>query len=452
MSISTSGLGSGLDIRGLVSQLVSAERQPTANRLDLREARANSELSALGRLRGALASFRDSMEKLADKDALTARKVSVSNSELLTATASSSAAPGSYQVEVLQLASRQRLASGTWETADSLVGYGQLTLGIGEQTMKLVIPQGTGSLAGIRDAINAATDNPGIEASIVNSDGGSRLIISAREAGPRELSIEASGGDGGLAALDFTPGGPDNGLSEIQAAAAAVIRIDGFEVTASEGNSFTGALDGVTLNVSQAEPGTRVDVSIALDLGGSRQKIRGFVESYNRLTGTFADLTRFDPESREAGRLLGDSGLRNLRQALRQELGAAGLDGLSLAAIGISTEVSGRLQLDEQRLEQALSQDLGLVAGLFSGEQGLAARLASLTGGAIASDGRIGIREQTLQDQLRRIGEQREALDRRMDQVRARLEAQFNAMDQLLGQLRNTSEFLAQQLPRGTLQ
>lgn len=446
MSLSATGLGSGLDIKSLVGQLVAAERQPVSNRLNLQEARANTTLSALGKLKSAVSSFRDTVGPLAGSESFSARRATLSATDLLGASVTSQAVPGSYTIEVLALATSHRLASAAVADPAATVGHGVLTITVGDRSASLAIPQGGGSLAEIRDAINGASDNPGVQATIVNATDGARLVLAARESGAsRGISVTASGGDGGLAALAYSPGGDDNGLAELQAASDASLLIDGFPVGAS-GNTVSNAIDGITLNLARAEPGKTVELRVELDTARARASVQGFVDAWNRLVDTFAEVTRFNPESREGAPLLGDAGVRNLRQALRQELSlpVAGLP--SLAELGITTEPSGRLAVDGERLGRVIDGDFAALGALFTGDQGLASRLERIAGGVLASDGRIAVREQTLQARLKTIGEQREALDRRMDQVRSRLENQFNSMDRLLGQLRSTSDFLSRQL------
>lgn len=446
MSLSATGLGSGLDIRSLVGQLVAAERQPVANRLNLQEARANTTLSALGKLKGAISSFRDTLAGLAGSDSFDARRSTLSNGELLGASVTSQAVAGSYRIEVLALATSQRLASAPVAEPASSLGHGILTISVGEQSASVMIPEGGGSLAEIRDAINTAGDNPGVQATIINTSEGARLVLATRDSGAAQtLTVTTSGGDGGLAALTWVDGGEDNGLIELQAASDASLLIDGFPVSAS-GNTVSGAIEGVTLSLARAEPGTIVTLQVELDTQRARGAVQGFVDTWNRLVDTFAEVTRFNPESREGAPLLGDAGVRTLRQALRQELSVP-MPGLpSLAELGITTDPGGRLAVDGERLGRVIDGDFGALAAVFSGSEGLAGRLERIAGGVLADDGRITVREQTLKDRLKTIGEQREALDRRMEQVRARLENQFNAMDRLLGQLRGTSDFLSRQL------
>ena len=168
-SITSAGIGSGLDIGGLVSQLVAAEGQPTQQRIARGEASAQARLSAYGSLTSALSQFRDQLDLMQDIGKFLSRKAASSNEDLFSVSASTSALPGSYAVEVVNLATAQRLTSGAFADADTAVGEGTLTIDVGGEAFDVEITADNSSLAGIRDAINAATDNSGVTATIVNA-------------------------------------------------------------------------------------------------------------------------------------------------------------------------------------------------------------------------------------------------------------------------------------------
>ena len=138
-TLTSTGLGSGLDIQSIVEQLVAAERAPQANRLTKRESTANEELSALGKFKSALAGFRDSLAKLTDAATFQGRTVTVGDDKVLTATADSTSLPGTYSVEVTNLASAQRLRSSAFADATSPVGTGNLAITVNGQTANILI-------------------------------------------------------------------------------------------------------------------------------------------------------------------------------------------------------------------------------------------------------------------------------------------------------------------------
>lgn len=451
--IQAAGVGSGLDIASLVSQLVAAERQPLDARLDRRSAAVTVELSALGSLRGALATLSDALAPLRSTTAFAVRSAVSANEDVFTAGASGAIAPGTYDVEVVSLATAQRLASAAFAAGGgSYVGSGTLTISVGGNAFDLEVPAGAGTLADIRNAINGATGNTGVTASIINEVGGSRLVLTARQTGAAAtIEVTQSGGDGGLAALTFDPNAPlSGGLTQTAAAADAVVRINGFEHH-SASNSVTGAIEGLTLTLNSADPGNSHLLTVSNDTSSVAARIRKFVNDYNATARVFADLQQYDAATGKAGALIGDALVRGLEGQLRRDVtglqsGAAGGAYSSLAALGIRTNAAGELTLDESRLSAALAADFDGVAALFGGESGIAARAYQRLEAVLASDGSLIARTDTLNKQARQISLEREAVDRRMETVQARYQAQFNALDRLLAQLQSTSQYLEQQL------
>jgi len=447
-ALTATGLGSGLDISSLVEQLVSAERAPTANRLTAREAKANAELSALGKFRSALATFKDALENLKDLDSFQGRKVTVGDEEIFTASAGSASQPGSYEVEVLALPTSQRLRSAAFPDATSAVGTGTLQISVGGAATNIVIDGTANSLNDIRNAINAAPNNPGVRASVVNAADGAYLVLSSTTTGTAgTLRVTVTGGDGGLAGLAYDPLAGTNPMTVQSAAADASLKIDGVTVTSAD-NAITDAIEGLTIDLKAAQPGTVLNLTVALDPAGAKTSVQGFVTAYNKLMDTVAELTRYNADTREAAPLLGDATVRGVRDQLRRTLAGSAGQGLydSLAAIGVTTQTNGKLELNAGRLEDALEADFAAVGRLFAGTTGLATRLDDIAEATLAGNSTIATRETALKTTLKSITTQRTTLDDRMEQVRERLREQFTAMDTLVNQLKNTSSFLSRQL------
>ncbi len=447
-TLTSAGLGSGLDIKSIVEQLVAAERAPQANRLTKRESTANEELSALGKFKSALAGFKDSLAKLTDAATFQGRTVKVEDDKVFTAAADSTSLPGTYSVEVMNLASAQRLRSIGFGDATTAVGTGNLAISVNGQTANILIGSTANSLNDIRDAINEAADNPGVRATVVKASDGAHLIISATETGAANaVTIAVSGGDGGLAPFAYAAGAPSNPMLELQAAADANVVIDGFPVSSS-GNAISEAIDGLTINLVSAKPGTTVDVSVEYNPDGAKVSVQGFVTAYNKLIDTVTELTRYNVDTRDAAPLLGDATVRGIRDQLRREISQTLGTGTftSLAAIGVTTQTTGKLGVDATKLGNAIDADFDAVGAVFAGTTGLATRLDTITGATLSSTSTISTREASLKSTLKTITTQRETLDERLEKVRSRLLDQFNAMDRLLSQLKNTSAFLSQQL------
>ena len=277
------------------------------SRISQQEARAQSKLSAFGSLKSALADFRDKLDIMKTLDKFLSRKAISGNEDYFTVSAGTNALPASYSLEVVQLAQAQKLTSGAFTDSDTVVGTGTLTLTVGTATADIEITAENNTLAGIRNAINSATDNPGVAATIVNADSGSYLILTGESTGAaNDITVTQAGGDGGLSALEYDPGMGLTSLTESIAAQDALIRIDGFDVM-SDTNSFTGAVEGVTINILQETSGATESLTVENDEDAARDLVADFVESYNTLIDMFDSLTDYNVEAEVAAPLVGDA-------------------------------------------------------------------------------------------------------------------------------------------------
>lgn len=457
MGLISGGIGSGLDVAGLVQKLVDAERTPVQAQLARKEATLQAQLSGFGLLSSALSGVRSALDGLTSTTLFTAFKAASADDTRFTASADATAAAGSYSIEVSNLASAHKLASGAFANADAVVGTGTLTLSLDGKSADIVIDDSNKSLAGIRDAINAARDvngKPlGVTATLVTSTGGvepagTYLVLTSSVTGANKtISLTQTGGDGGLAALQYETGGLANGLAEKTPPADAVVKVDGYTY-ASSSNTVTGALAGVTLNLKNTTTAP-VALTVSADTGSVRARMQALVDAYNGLHTVVQQQGGYDAAAGRGGALIGEPALRNLENQLRRQISQLPTGtGLQAAGdIGLKFDSSGKLSLDGAKFDAALSTDRSAVASFLQGTTGLATRLKGVVDGyANASSGVIQARTTGINNRLRDISDQREALDLRMTALQDRYLKQFNALDGLLSQITATGNFLTQQL------
>ena len=356
---------------GLVSKLIDAERTPTLTRLAGKEATLQAQLSGFGQLRGALDKVKSALDGLNSPTLLTAYRATSADDTRYTASADASAAPGSYAVEVTALAKAQKLASGAFSGPDAAVGTGTLTLALGGKSAAITIDDSNKTLSGIRDAINAARDADGkplgVTATLVTSTGGVEpagtylVLTSSKTGAANTIGLTQTGGDGGLAAIQYETGGLANGLTEKEPPADAVVKVDGFTY-ASATNTVTGALGGVTLNL-KATTTAPVTLAVSADTGSVRGRMQALVDAYNGLHKVVQEQGGYNTATRRGGVLIGEPALRNIESQLRRVLsnplpGASGAL-KSGADIGLSLDSTGKLTLDGAKFDAALSGDRG---------------------------------------------------------------------------------------------
>lgn len=384
--LSSPGIGSGLDVNGLVTQLMKAESQPLTA-LDAKEAKQQTRLTAFGTLKGALSSFQSNLAALSDPAKFTAITAGFSDTSLANASATSSAVTGNHSIEIQTLAQSHKLKSTVFATTSSAVGSGTLTIQFGtysggtftlnpdKAAQSITISSGNSSLSGIRDAINQA--NAGVSASIVNDGTGNRLVIASQDTGlSNALKITATDTDGnntdnaGLSQLvyDGSTGGTTN-LTQTVAASNATLVIDGISISKAS-NNITDAIEGVTLNLLKANPGTTSTLNLSRDTAGIQNAVSSFVKAFNDLNKTIVGLSKYDAGTKQASILTGDSTVRSIqtriRNAISDPLTTAG-GGLSLLSeVGISFQSDGTLQFDSTKLSKALSDPTKDISTLFS--------------------------------------------------------------------------------------
>ena len=389
-TLSSPGIGSGLDVNGIVAKLMAVEQQPL-DQLSAQETAVQSKISAYGSLKSALSALQTAVHALSVPAPFRSMSATVGDASVATATTADGAVAGRYSLEVSQLAQNQKLVSAGFASATDTVGTGTLTFTFGTWSgasftpnpaagaHTVTIAPGQSSLAGIRDAVNAA--DIGVTATIVNdgSASGQRLVFSSNASGANQsLSISAADADGqntdaaGLSQLAYDPAaaaGSGKNLTETLAAQDAMLTLDGIAVRSSS-NTVTDAIAGVTLKLAGTNVGVPTSVAVDQSSGPATTAVSAFVKAYNDLQTTITNLTKYDATNKQASILTGDSTVRLVQSQLRSLVGGAvsgasgSLDTLSLA--GITTQSDGTLQLDSAKFSAALAADPKAVEKLFA--------------------------------------------------------------------------------------
>ncbi len=447
MPITSSGLGSGININGLVTKLVAAEASPVNTRLNTKATKLGSELSAIGALKGAATAFQASVTTLNSTSSFQVFTATSSNTADFTATASPQAVAGNYNVEVVQLAQAEKLRSGNFTAATDIVGTGTITIAQGTGSFQLTIDSTNNTLQGIRDAINSSPNNTGVTASLINVNSGTQLVLTSNTVGAANAinvtAVDNNPTDGfDLTRLNSTS------LITLQAATDAKINIDTQAVTRSS-NSFSDVIAGVTFNLVKAQPGTINTLTVASNTTAIKANIQNFVDNYNKLFGVMKGLSHYDPTTKVSGALNGDFLILGMQSSLQQALTTNITGGAlsNLSQLGIVLDKTGSLSINSAVLDNKLKNNLPDVKRFFSSPTGLAQDFTTALSGYIAStSGILDSRTSGLQQQVSTISDERSALNRRMSALTKRLKAQFSAMDILVAQLKTTGNFLTQQL------
>jgi flagellar hook-associated protein 2 len=455
MAISSSlGIGSGMDINGIVNQLVTAEGKPQFDAITRQETTAKAQLSGLGSLKSALSTFQTAVQKLKDGGLFKTHQATSGNESIVKVAAGAGSVAGAHVLQVTQLAKTQNsIASAEFTGTTEVVGNGTLTFSVGAKTpFAITIDSSNNTLAGMRDAINGASGNNGVTASIINVNNStntgtiSKLVLTSKESGVANGFSVAVTGDAGLSRLSSTTPANYTGV----AAADAKILIDGQAATRSS-NTMTDVLQGVTLNLQSEAVGTDVNVDIKLDNEAIKKTITDFVTAYNALSSTTDKLGKFAGTTGDSnGALIGDSTLRSIRNELRQQTSAQVTSASStfdtLKTIGIDIDRYGVMTMDATKLDKALTTNLSSVSDVFSSTNGVATRLDNKLMQYLQTGGPLDTRQTSLNKQLKTLTDRRDSVQLRLDNVQKVMLKQFIAMDVAVGQFQSTGNFLTQQI------
>jgi len=469
MSISSAGIGSGLDVNSIVRQLVSIERQPI-RLLQGQASRLETQISAFGRLQGAMSTLRDAAVKLGTASNWQQSTATSTNTAAVGITTTGAAQAGNFSVVVSQLAVGQTLSSARFAAPATTLGSGTLRIELGNfnavppvpktgaTAVDIVIDPTKSSLSEIRDQINAA--GAGVVASIVNDIDGSRLVMRSAQTGAENgfrVQIQADG-DGnaadatGLSALAFDPStGGVNNMSRAQTAINARATIDGIAVEASS-NTLSGTIEGLTLSLRQMG---QAEVVVEPDTGALKKSVDDFVNAFNETVKLLRAQTSFDPATKQAGPLQGDpSGKAMLSQLRSLFTGDGGASSAfnRLADVGLSLNTDGTVKVDASKLSAALANGSELqklfanVDTAAPARQGIANRMQGWLKQSLDGEGTLPSRTQSLQDRVRSNKEAQDRLEDRVARTQERLLRQYTSLDTRMGQLSGLASYVSQQM------
>jgi flagellar hook-associated protein 2 len=456
--VTSTGIGSGLDINAIVTSLTTAEGAAQNNQLATQKSSLTAQLSAYGVFSSSLATLQAALVPLQTTVNLEGRTATLGDATVATATATADAIPAQYSLAVQSLATAASLSSQALAGGASTVGTGTLTIAVGGKSSSINIDTTNNTLSGIAAAINSASDNPGVTATILTTTDGARLVISGTATGAvNAITVSQSGGDGGLAALAYNPASgttkSTTALTETQAAQDATFTLNGFAAT-SASNQVTGAISGVTLNLLKATaaatpptPAASTTVTVGTDNTGAETSIGTFVTALNGLVTSIQTLTGYNATTQVAGTLQGNATLQSFQNQMQKILGqvTSGSGTNSLAALGITANPDGSYAINTTTVGISLTASVTSVAALLGGAGGIATQLNTLVNSYTQTGGLISTINAGLQTSLTANATQQTAENALLSTYSATITTQYNAMDTAVALLKQTQAFLTAQ-------
>lgn len=461
-SVTSSGLGSGLDVSSIISQLMTIEKQPLIA-LKKEESSINAKISSFGKIQNALGTLRDKAGAFNSTSLWGNTTTTLTDPTVATVTSVSgkNGVAGAHSLQVDALAAAQTVSSTAFASSSSTLSEGTLTIDIGSWTggapptaftaksgtsgITISIGSGDISLGSIRDKINAAA--AGVTAGIVTDSTGSRLTLRSTATGEENafrVTASETSDDGnaatGLSALAFDARSPSSPMALSQSARNARAVVNGISIN-SASNTLDGVIEGLSIKLNKTTT-SAVEMSVAADFSDVKTKVNEFMSAYNAMVDQVKTETKYDAATKTAGKLQSDRtaiGLLNKMQSLLHD-GFSGTGGgplKRLTDIGLSLNATGRLELKATKLDEALANPSQVKALLNSGgsgdttaQTGFMKRFRTFADAAQGTDGPLETRTGGLKSQLRRITDRQDALDTRYLSVEARLRKQYDALDQ----------------------
>ncbi|WP_336333034.1 flagellar filament capping protein FliD [Pseudomonas putida] len=439
----STGLGSGLNITEIVTALVQADTAAKQAQITRQTSNNTAYISGVGALRSALTAFTTAMNKLNDKTApsFNAYAATSASETVVKASASNTAVAGTYNIEVKNLATSSKVASQAFTGgASTAIPAGELSISQNGKTYKITVGNDA-TLQTVRDQINKELGTNGLSANIVTGKDGARLVLGSTATGAgSDISVS------GIAelAIDGTQSMADNGAGYIDAVAKdALIKIDGLEVS-SASNTVKDAVSGLTLELTgKSAENVATRVTVAGNNDGLKTSVQSFVDAYNTLQKAITSLTSTS-EDKDGNTVLGsltnDPTTRSLLADIRGVLAEVGSgDRLTtLGQLGINTQKDGTLEFNSTKFTAALNdKKLGPeVQELFTGTNGVFARMKKAIDPYNATDGSLASRKANLDKVAKNLSDQQAALDRRTETLTESLTKKYVALDTALGKMK----------------
>lgn len=454
-----------VDVTAIVSQLMAVERRPI-DKLEGKSASYETKLTVFSTLKSSIANFQDSVKALTDTGSFQSFTTTSSDSSALTASAGSTATPGSYALSISSLAQSQQLVAAGQLSSSATIGAGTSTTlsfdfgaisggtltsgtytgasftsgGAGVQTV--TIDNTNNTLEGIRDAVNSA--KIGVTATIINDGGASpyRLAFSSSASGVNNsISIGVSGDATLSSLLSHDPAGTQN-LSETLTAQNANFTLNGVAITKSS-NVVTDAIEGVTLNLNKITTGT-TNLTVNKDTAAITGAANTFITDYNALLSDLKSLSAYATGSSSGGSLAGDPAVRQMISELQSIIGGSVSGGAyaTLSSVGITTKPGVGLNLDTTLFNSAIDSNLDDLSNLFTSSEGFATKLDEWATTTLNIT--VDTRTSNIKDAISAISKEVDLREVRLISLEKRYTAQFTNLNVVLASMTSQQNFVSQ--------
>ena len=321
---------------------------------------------------------------------------------------------------------------------DTVIGIG---IASSEDPMYLSVAPGT-TYEQLAEAINAASDNPGVTASVVDTgdpDAPYKLTLTANESGENNrIGLSEN-----FSSIMTQTTGVDESLN-------SVFTMNGVEYQRQKNDGIDDVISGVTLNLKSVG---ETSVGIQKNLDSIKENIQALVDGFNELvaeiTGSNEEDT--DEESGETDSPLADSyEMKTLLHKLQSMItSGVNIDSeyTSLVDLGLELNKDGTMTLDETVLEQAIEADPDAVQALFLGDKdagitGLGDLIDDGITDMVSSYGLVSTKIDEAETKMANLEDDIEAATERLDKRYETLTEEFVRLDTYISSLNTQAEAL----------
>ena len=445
-TISFDGLATGINATETVDKLIEVASRPKILK-EAENVRYENQRDSWQELNTKLLNLREEAKNLWRSSTWNTLAASSSDESVLTATTSASASAGSYTFQVTQLAQHHQIASESFTATSDTVGTGTLTV----NGTAITVDASNNTMSGLATAINAA--DAGVSASLVNDGSGYRLLLSADDSGAANaitLSADASITIFDDASLGVSSGGVY--YDEVEAAQDAEIQFGTGAnpmTVSSASNTIASVIEGVTLNLAAASPGSSITLTVSRDSTGMEDEVQSFVDAYNDFWSYMKDQTQYDEETETRGVLMGDAtlyGIKSRVQSIVVNAVATGGGYTTLRSIGLELEDDGTFIFDTDTFGTAIQADYESVENVFRAAGGIGEQLSNYLGDLTNPFGTIDLREQNIEGTIDRIQDRIDDMEERLEKQRVSLLEQFYQMESAVNEFNGQGTYLMNQL------
>lgn len=449
MSISFGSINSGLP-KNIVQQLVAAEKIPL-QKMEESKDKINSKQSLLSDLTQRVEKLKSTIYANKGQRSFRELAINVSGKGISAQVDKNIAEPGTYQVEVVQLAQKSSaISNGVEDKDNTYLGVGYISYELPNGDVKEVyINEENSSLNGIAKLINADTEN-GMRATVIDSGDGSdspyKIILSLENTG--------DGSKAKFPDLYLVDGEVDIWFDSHRDAQDAKVKLDGFEIEVPS-NRATELIPGVTLDLKKAVPGEELTIEITEDVGKISEKINDLITSANDILSFIKEQNNMDETTDTSRTLGGDIALQTIESRVRTAVFspvATDSGSRRVSEFGINFQRNGLLSLDAQKFEAALAENYKdvaqVIAGSYSMENGkvngFIDNLEKVVDGALnRPSGTLTTRKEGLNSQIRQIDRRIENKQRQIEQKERVLKAKFARLEETISKIKSQGSGLA---------